>query len=698
MALRATWQEQLRKTTATARLEEGRYDLFPLQEVQALTDGWLKTSYRTSLLRRGIEGLSDNDVALAGELNQLKGEVLAQEAGILACLHVISPDLACGLIVDVRQRCEVVDEFFLHRVRPYLQCLIVAFQVRPEIFPTDIINIAKDLLDVVKKHGQHERFPSVIRVLRAVGEERYEEFLPLTLVRSILKHVEYKQNLQKELYELAKSRRWFPAHVLVGGLRDLGRLPEAARLLPDVFPNIPLWAAWVPDRNRILAWEDPILDSCRRHLAPVLDLEGPDSTGNQLRTLRHSSPGIFGPEIHRLPQKNGRNILEHLLCVLDLAAAKGIEAVRLLIAVCVMPKKVSWQTLERVEAALELNSPSHIQRLYDCMRVIEGNDVFERMQAITAALPVIRSTARLQKAFGNAGDLAHRGPHILSAAQIQLCKQLKTGQASERFAIHVGNLGRALLSAQWLHEHWHDDYIKMLRQIPNEIHISATFRLMRAATPELYAAYRDALAASLCASNRKGASPEAVSILQVITPRLVEDTIWSVHLDRDRTNLRNLLLREMMRGFSPSDATACVKQAQSEHDTFIRELRDLVGVDDSDMACVKLAAYLGPRCVPSSRRVKPPAECWRRLLMHLMGRRPAGLLERCAEALSSTTWLDWIRHLQWLYGERHLDPESGLGFTAEKFNAASARKIGVGRTVSQSTNSTTSTGGTMDWS
>lgn len=696
MALRGTWQAQLRKTTAIPNLRNERYDLFPLQEVQALTDNLLRTSWHrpAGLLARGIEPQSpDCEQLLILEMKELKDEVFTQEAGLLACLHAFTPEIAYGQIVSLQQRSEVSDEFFLRRARAYLQCLILAYKVRPEIFPYEGTPVAaKELFEVVKDHGTREVFPPVLRVLTAVGEKSCEDFLPVTFVRKTLQCVSYKENLDKELQELLKTRSLFSAYQLVDGLRKLCRLEMPGRLLEEVFPNIPLWASWAPDRCRIREWEAPILDPYRNALAGVFDLEGPDTTGNQLPTLRQSSPGIFGQQVYRLPSSDDGFILDHLLSVFDSAIENGVDSIQLFVTVCVEPKAINWPALERTEAALELTPISRIRKLNHLLRVIGGNDLFEKIQAISAALPIISSTARVQRTFGNAIDIAHRGPRILSQAQLHLCEKLEAQKPSERFAVHVVRLGRALASATWLHSYWKEGYLKMLRHIPTEATVSAIFLMMDTAPPDIYQEYRNVIAARVCASKPVGLSPTAVDVVAFTLS--VDDPIWSAPLDGDRNSLRILFLRDMMRGFDPLDAKACVKQSQKEHDTFVHEMCDLVGAD-TDLACVNLAAYLA-RSMIKGDRVRPPAECWRRLLMRMMRRRPPGLLERCGEALTSTTWLEWRRHLQLLYGTRHYDPEGGLGFTPERFNAISARKIAVGRMESTSTYSTSGTGGIMD--
>ncbi|KAK7424027.1 hypothetical protein QQX98_000637 [Neonectria punicea] len=687
------WQEPLRRTTnAISSLQKDRYDLFPLLEVQALTDALLRNSY-TGLLSRGIEPQTRQcEQVLVSETSKLKDETFVEEAGILACLHALPPQIAYGKLIDLQERTAVPDHSFRSRVRAYLQCLILAYKVVPELIHDDTYAAARELFEVVREFGTRRHFPSVLRVLRTVGEKTCEDFLPVQFVRKILQFVCYKENLRRGLQKLVDTRRWYSAYQLVNGLSEVCRLDLPAGLVQEVFPDVSMWGSWKPDLTRIRLWDEPILHPDRRALARIFDLEGPDMTGNQLNTLRRSSPGVFGGQVYNLPARNGRFILEDLLFVFDRAVKRGAEAIQLFITICVEPRPISWQALERVETALELPLVSDIQRLDNFLRVIRGNDSSKKMQAICATLPVIQSTARMQTLFGHADDIAYHGPQILSKAQAELCNKLDSGNPSQMFAAQVVRLGRALASATWLHEHWTEEYVGMLRNIPQESAISLTFQMMANSPRDNHQVYRDAIAALVCASSPRALSSRAVDI--VAFTLLLDDPIWSMRLDRDRNTLREHFLREMRRGFDSADAIACVKQAQKEHDTFVRELGELIRMD-TDLACVNLTAYLA-RSTIKGDHVQPAAECWRRLLMRKMRHRPPGLLDRCGEALTSTTWLDWRRNLQCLYGTRHYDPEGGLGFTPEAFNVITARKIAIGRMVSTSTYSTASTGTGMD--
>ncbi|KAI5458966.1 hypothetical protein BGZ63DRAFT_269450 [Mariannaea sp. PMI_226] len=708
--LRGPWEDDLRRD-AVKQLKAGRYDLFPLKDVQLLTDGLLR-SFSGGFLRRDINPHTVECDELCFEaLKELRGELWTYEAAIVSVLHVISAEEGRKHINGSRFKTEHDDEFALHQARAYLQCLVLAFRVRPEIFNKEVPIIANDLLLILKEFGEHERFPSVLRVLRAIEDGTCEDFLSKELIQIILRRTSYQQNLDRELRKLFREKNLFSIYCLVGGLRSIRAGTAAAELASEVIPHLEIWMPWTPNPSRIKIWDAQLKNESQiKQLHPVLELEGPDIK-HHLETFRRSSPGQYGPEALRIPPRQGHYILDCLLQVFDKAVRKGEEAVSLFITLCVRnPRKISWMALDQVEAAVEACSPTDILKLDKYMRYLEGlseherrrnsidmevhrkSRLYEGIQVMAKALPVIQSSNRFRRTFGHVGDLEHRSARTMSDGQLELLEQLDTGRFNEAFAIQLGRLGGAMLRARWLHAHWSEAYVDMLQKIPNDLSISTIFKMIRESRddPRIYC---DALASTLGGCDPEEGDAETKTVEATI--RLLSNPIWSVPMqDYDCNSLRDMLLREAMRGFSSKDATACVKQSQEEHNIFVREMRTFLAAAadtdaNTDAVCIHLTNYLGVRCKDSTARTRIPAECWRQLLLHLMRCRPPGLLERCGPELPMEKWTEWTRNLQKLFGERHYDPEGGLGFTKDKFNAVTARKIGVGRMASTSTYSTT---------
>ncbi|KAK3943366.1 hypothetical protein QBC46DRAFT_420796 [Diplogelasinospora grovesii] len=695
---RPSWQEQLRQTRAKERLLAAEPDRFPLAELQEISNWFLKS--KSPVIRRGagIAPRSEEcDILFANELVSVKNEFPTHETAIIACLHLLSYDQARGQILSVKPDPDTSpsDNLFLdHRLPVYLQCIILSRHASPGVCTDDELVAAEELLGVVR--GKAKDFPSMLRQLQAVGQETVESLLPLKLVKKCLRRSHYRENLLHEFETLRKQRKWFDAHKLVCGLRNLMVLPRVDQLLREVFPEYPMWVAWRPDARRIAAWEGSTIAPYRHQIRHVLDLEGPDTTGQQRGTLRRSSPHVFTAFV----RMSNWPVLDRLLDDLDTCLGIGPATVDLLYALCIEQsggyRHFSPRAMDQLEAALELRRDDASKTLANLTRSIanhnsNNNSINDRVVAFTAALPLLTAHPRLQKPFGEMYDLARRAPTTLSSAQRQFCHLLAENRASERLALNVLALGRALLRAAWLHDRWQPAYISMLRNMPSEHEIRSTFRsLSDSASSSHRLGLMDFLATRLGGTVLRTGSTASVTVPVQVE---AEDPIWYARMDIDRENLRRML-RSMSKGtpasvIDMSVTTACVKQSFAEPDNFVRELTGIM-IDDTDQVCVNLARFLGPRSITGVGRVH---ESWRTLLLHMMRRRPPGMLERCAEQLSLQSWQSWLDNMRRIFTDnRHMGADGRLGFTTDKFRDYTQRKMGVGRSLSTSTWSTASTG------
>ena len=81
---------------------------------------------------------------------------------------------------------------------------------------------------------------------------------------------------------------------------------------------------------RTHAWKGGTTPEQRAQLAPVFELEGPDTTPQHRSALRHSSSGAF-PNARSHGTHNNKDMLEHLLDLLDHAVRIGPNAINLFI-------------------------------------------------------------------------------------------------------------------------------------------------------------------------------------------------------------------------------------------------------------------------------------------------------------------------------------------------------------------------------
>ncbi|KAG7284677.1 hypothetical protein NEMBOFW57_009286 [Staphylotrichum longicolle] len=663
------WRKKLRQTTAARVFQRCRPDEFPLTQVQSLTSSIL--DHPLTLLGRRPTPPQTNaaDDLLLEELEPLKGELYIYEAAVVGCLHLFTYEMARGHLCNrIRPNLEKADKdlVFKSRVSVFLQTIIIAQKADLRLVHDGEALAARELLRILHL-GQRKEFPSVVKLLAAVTDTDCEELLPFDFLAEVLRRAKYKETLEAKLTALRRSQEWWEAYRLVEGLRDLPQrrdIPQAVRRwLPEIFNRYPMWASWQPNLVRIRAWEVKVSDRQRVQLAPVLELEGPDTTPQQRGTLRFSEEGAFvGSRAQGLWR--GKDILDHLLGVLDRAVAVGPHAIDLFIRLCASAspgRPLMWHTLFQADAGLEPGQDSVAKVLCEFVRVLEPQTrLRDRMHAFATALPLLQLSPRLQDTFGDAADIAVRGPKALTDAQKHFCGLLLRHEPAEWFGLEVRALCRALLNAQWLHERWKPAFLEMLGALPQTTSSARASARSRPPTRPPRARRR------WTTSPRPSAAPS---------------------LDADRAALRKAL--HAVRARDLRLATACLATSQREYDAFVREVARIVVVD-SDQACVNLARFLAPLAVRAGGGRDGVAECWRALLLHLMRRRPRGLLERLGARLPVQSWNSWVESLRHVLGERHLGSQGGLGFTLERMRQITQWKMGIGRVHSQSTASTVS--------
>jgi len=461
-----SWQVQLRRTKAKECLFAGRLDKFPLVSLQDIATRFLRDK-SPLLSSRGIPPQSlECDILFANELAAVKGELGTHESAILSCLHLLSYDQARGQIVSIKPNTSLNDLFLERRLDVYLQCIALSRRARPNICSEDEALAATELLGVLK--GRSTDFPSILGLLRAVGTEKCEQLLPVALIKKILDISHYEANLTRELDALRKCRRWFDAYKLVCGLRDIIGLPKADRMLRDIFPDYPMWAAWRPDFRRILSWESPILTPYRDRLGPLLDLEGPDVTGQQRGTLRMSSLGSFQMLSDPTCPHGGHN-LHHFLESLDDCLAVGPNTLDLLTALCIEPATLSRDSLDRLDAIVQLKDDAVSKTLAAFVRSLAPDtDLTTRINVLVLALPVLTLYPQLQYSFGISLGLPRHASDALFSGQHYFRHCLISGNAADSVGLAVVSLGRVLYAAKWLHTEWQPTYISMLHEFSTD--------------------------------------------------------------------------------------------------------------------------------------------------------------------------------------------------------------------------------------
>ncbi|KAK0715331.1 hypothetical protein B0H67DRAFT_553885 [Lasiosphaeris hirsuta] len=443
-----SWHQQLNHTKAKTRLLAGQFAQFPLSEVQRIASG-LPKDKSPALWGRGIAPQSaECDILFASELAAVRGELAVHETAIVACLHLLSYEQARGQMFSIRPDLGVGDVFLEHKMAVYLQCVILARRANPDVCSEDERAAAEELLGVLR--GGTKEFPSILRLLEAVGKETCELLLPAAMVVKVLETTHYQDNLARELEDLRRGRKWFDAYKLTYGLRRVVGLARADEMLRDVFPNYAMWAAWKPDFRRIASWESPNLTPHRTRLGPVLDLEGPDTTGQLRGTFRMSSPGAFSGLSNPM-YSNDRHILDRLLEGLDASLTVGPATIDLLIALCIESGALSRHSLSQLEAAIELGDESCSETLGVFVRSLQPETgLAARMVAFNSALPLLSLYPNLQAPFGTNIHLERRAAETLAEAQGHLDDCRAEGWDNQPLGSILVAQRKRLLEATWL--------------------------------------------------------------------------------------------------------------------------------------------------------------------------------------------------------------------------------------------------------
>ncbi|KAI3339483.1 hypothetical protein F4824DRAFT_487867 [Ustulina deusta] len=654
-------RKQLEATNAIQQLQEGRPDRFPLQEVQAVISDLLRT--------RGIkqDDWQKIDKFLSDRLDQFKNELYAHEVAIVACCHVMSNERVRGQLISTRP----LDELSQHiqwKLKSWIQCIFQCQRARSSLFTKVERAAIIQLLHAVVPAGS-TRFQPIWKLLCAIGDGRVQELFPIAFVKKVLVYSDYWSRLSSELEALRSFKRWW---TLVKGMRRAADSPQIQELLRQRLNNYSMWASWNPNIELINEWESPVLSNCRQQLAIILDLEGPDTTGGQHGTLRGAC--LYHDD----------SVQNRALQAASWAINIGKEGVNCLVEFCTSIEGLSEQSVVLLESILELDTPEKITEAGILFRFsreyMQIPSVSSRIPLLVSVLYAVQASHKLQQLLGE--ELMGRLHETLRDAQIKCYDQLQKGDPSNRVAFGIIKLARALISANWLTQYGSTEYNEMLSQIPSEGEVSR--RLDRISRTEGRERQDDVefLIEKLCAGPRASATAQSKLAEDV----QLEDPVWTVPMDVDRERLRNILAG--MEYVDRATATACVKRAQDEEDSFIQSLNTMIGVN-TDQVCVNLARYLGRFATKPSNL----DQCWKSLLLGMMRAKPNGLLDRLGEDLSLPSWQTWLNCLQHIFGESYLDPEGQLGFTKAKIRQWQLRKISLGRNDSGASTATRSTGG-----
>jgi len=661
----AQLRKKLEATDAKRQLEEGRPDRFSLLAVQTAVNEVLRARKIETNLQRCDEFLTE-------ELFRFKDELYIHEVAIIASCHVLSHDRVREQLILIRPDADILREHFLWKLKAYVQCLFHCQKANSTLFLTCEAVVIIELLHIVIPAGSKHIRP-VWKLLRVIGDDRVQELFSIKFVKQTLLQCGYWHTLNSKLKALRSSRDWSEAWILVKGIRGVAADPKIQEILREALDSYSMWAAWAPDEDRINGWNAPALSGYRERLALLLDLEGPDMTGKQHRTLR-------GALVHQ-----NDSVQIRALQAVSVATHVGTEGIECLAEFCANNRTITENNVELLESILELGVPGRIAQAKGLFRFARDytstNSVNQRIALLVYALSVVHDSPKLQRVLNSTLHLPRCSHETLTAAQTKVHLELLKGSSDIRLATNISLLARTLVAARWLRTYWTAAYNEMLRQVPSEGEVTKRIKELARATTAVRESHVEYLIDKLCAGPpaKQPASTEAHDTAKP------EDPIWIMPMDVDRERLRHILRAKTW--MDKATTTACVKRSVDEDDSFVQELNTIIN-DDTDQVCVNLARYLGPVVV----RTRKLDACWKRLLLSMMRRRPRGLLDRMGETQSLQSWQNWLNNLRHIYGEGHLDPEGQLGFTKAKILQWERRKMTLSRADSSASTATRSTG------
>jgi len=462
-------------------LREGCYNLLPIELLQQHTNNLVLSKNKAIQPRtQTCDDLLRNEISRA-----TRGQWPHQELAIISSLHAFTHEGARGhvaLLMHDPERYRGDHDHSLGYLTTYLQCIVVGHVVRSEVFDQDEHRVASTLLSIVTQRDRSNfKYSWLWTILRRIRTDENFGFLtslfPAELVIGALKCSSFASRFAAALAAFSQSMAWYDALALLFGIDDVWQDKACRKVIRSVIPDAEVWAPWRPDKSRIWLWKSSAtMASFREELKPLLELEGPDTTGKQNGTYKDSSPGYF-EDLAAYAPGYGTAMAENALKALDRALKRGPEAVQLVILIFFSGSKdISRRKLDQANAVLDLRSESYCFSICQFLREMQirdeelGSKPEHLCEAISSALPIIGSLQRRAQQSGQCppfadeamlSELSQKALRGLQAAQHQFLRWLATLEVSpDDTATHarckellfvIASLARALLDTYWLH-------------------------------------------------------------------------------------------------------------------------------------------------------------------------------------------------------------------------------------------------------
>ncbi|KAK8046062.1 hypothetical protein PG996_014126 [Apiospora saccharicola] len=479
----------------------------------------------------------------------------AAGVGIIACVHAFSYDTAKTVIVSVRPDYQNVnrDVHFNLKLRAYLGTIIACREANKDIIAERVFYAAVDLVRVMQIGGR--RFPSIKNLLRPIGEDVLEEFLPSELILTVLGRQGYMKGLEDELAKLYKERSWMAIYRLVGFLGDLCEQQRCLDVLPQIIPDHKKWMAWNPNLQCIQLWHDRLQSPRQRdHIWQFLGLEGPDNSVRRVSTARHSPQMI---RALRLPHQHPV-VFEDSLNLLDLAIASGDLAVDLFIYSLVHHRPLNTLRLDQVRVCLAAGHD-------EGSRNDAAGKLIEFHQHTTPPL----KPSELLEAFVSAHPFLKSFPELrgkLGIDNIEFATFIREALAvfQTELSTRICAFAMAFRESIWWFECWGSEYVANIQLFPDQFEMQSMIGRWERARGHSKQWHMEEIEIRIGFRQIPGHDA---------TPPVEEDPLWDPRrkLDIDRDRLRLQVLAPLCTT-APDLATSCLKRCINEPDTFVGEL------------------------------------------------------------------------------------------------------------------------------
>jgi hypothetical protein len=628
----STWHKNVDALMAKHRARPDAAETFPLDQLERVTNTYLRR-------QRNLAGEKGNPYLI-----ELVRSHPDKHVAIVACAH----DLSRGAVRDlIRTELQPQLKGESDVVR-YLQAILAANHKNPQVMSEMEADCAHTLLELcsagVFAIGGHIK---ALAAQLASGVPRDITFCsvvsetPLNACRT----------LAMELETMRIENNWSHARAASLWLAGLpGTSSNVEQILDMVFHDWKEWAAWRPNSSRLGLWKK-LSPEQQVELRYIIALEGPDISHGKA-TLRegllpkldplHGFSVGYGRLLVKLSsdsQAEATTMLNELLETLDEACRACPSALKLFI-LRVGHKPVDAEIINLIKQVNQVKDSTVSDRVLSFMSAEKGNILLSNAKTLLSALNLVHCGG-LREILGP--QIVEVIEEAMSRLQVKLCEQFDGGRGGHGTAMKLHLLGESVRGASWLYPMLSEQLQSILRNWPSTDDIDVLFKL-RADTQNITQHTRPALVdviGKYCIARLTGAG-EITKEMEGQVESLI--SLWH---HTPYSDVRSAALAIAERSTIPIDIRRqCLTQLCNMGQEFIAQVL-LAVKQETDIACINFAHLLMARTVTKTAR-----ECWRHLLLWMIEKRSATLLNHALSQLNVKAWLKLLGTLRRLFRDQ----------------------------------------------